>query len=555
MGTGYAIFVLGDSSSEARQNLASQASEVRREVLKTALSKRLRGARELSTQDVNGNGRATPISTVAGAQQRRAPGRWRPPDDQQLAVNPTPLSVSESEACGNRFYVVTGPDANLTSLAADRLISALFRTKSDEATINTTAAAVSSPHGRLVVPYDCVLGTGRFSLLLEQQLLRPQESPQAAACLAEEQKYYVESDSEQRPYSDSLQDDSQHRQQEPQEQEQEQQQHRRQKQLLEPWNTAPDISGGNQDSMLPESASSTAKTPSPQRHSQLVEVSTWESLVLRATRLMINPEELDQGALWALEHALSAMTDDDDDEDGGDNKYHNFFPPGEDEEEEKEEEVLSSSADASQQQSSFAAESEDIANTHDGTVSNDGHLRKQEEHNRWPDSQSSSSSGNDDDFDEEFFSDSAKVAAGMEPAMGSKARKKIKNGEHIVEVEDFTSEGKTAPCSRDVLKPESGSESDTEEVSARNLTSMHGKGNFVLELRWPERGDAGEQVAGERPADGEGEETLVLCGDLARWGWRLAASGLGRVVVRSVGGARRTVSSFIVNYILGMFFL
>lgn len=138
------------------------------------------------------------------------------------------------------FYVVTGPDVHLTAIARDRVRRILQQQRSTNISAASSAHQPSPAH--LVVPHDCAIGTGHLSFLVEKQLMSRQAPPQI----------HDESEELQRPmalrtYGEAIVDE-------------------------DSWD----------DDIL----------------------SSWDCVLLRATRSLMNPEQLDNVALWALEGAL-----------------------------------------------------------------------------------------------------------------------------------------------------------------------------------------------------------------------------------------------------------
>lgn len=255
LGTSYAVFSLGDSTSEPRRRLASHARDARREVLLAALTKRLRWPHQHATE-------ATP-----GAPSRTA------------AALPA-VAAAEPELFVERFYVVTGPDAFLTSLAHHRLSDALISSGFRNSVV-TNEGLPPQPPARLVVPYDCLIGTGAFSSLLEQQLLSWQTpwpnngggSPSQAEGIA-------------RLHPTDLVH---------------QQQQEEEEQRGEASNDAVDEAKAV-DAIAKAKQEATAVPPRAERPA----IISWrDTFVLEATRALMDPDKLDQTALWALERALS----------------------------------------------------------------------------------------------------------------------------------------------------------------------------------------------------------------------------------------------------------
>ncbi|CAN0289782.1 unnamed protein product, partial [Ectocarpus sp. 12 AP-2014] len=274
LGAGVAVIALGDADSETKRRVSTRASKLRGEVLLTALSQRLHPAR--LTEDGAG-------------------------------VTSVPQAAAPTETSIHRFHVVTGPDAHLTSTARERWSHTLVGRgssgvpgahstwDSERAAAyddNTGSAGTLSPWPavRLGVPYDCALGTGQFSSLVDQQLVWPQHaspvdhggrsggesSSVRTATAAPQRGVEVERQHErqQSPYSTTA------------------------------WDTAGgEVERDKEHDWLPATPPPTAArmTPNP-----VVEVSTWDSVVLWATRAVLDGEQLDTVALSALEQALAS---------------------------------------------------------------------------------------------------------------------------------------------------------------------------------------------------------------------------------------------------------
>ncbi|CAM9854587.1 unnamed protein product, partial [Ectocarpus sp. 4 AP-2014] len=273
LGAGVAVIALGDADSETKRRISTRASKLRGKVLLKALSQRLHPTR--LTEDGAG---ATSV----------------------------PQAATPSETSIHRFYVVTGPDAHLTSTARERwshtLVgrgsifvlgahSMLHSERAATAADNTGSASTLSPWPavRLGVPYDCALGTGLFSSLVDQQLVWPQHaspvdhggrrggepSSVRTATAVPQRGVEVERRREQQqsPYSSTA------------------------------WDTAGgEVERDKEHDWLPATPPPTAArvTPNP------VVVSTWDSVVLWATQAVLDGEHLDTVALSALEQALAS---------------------------------------------------------------------------------------------------------------------------------------------------------------------------------------------------------------------------------------------------------
>lgn len=268
-----AVVVALDADSEARR----RAAALRREVLETALRRRLHGG-------------ATPATPAPG---RRA-------------------AVSRP-----RFYVVTGPDDHLTSLGRESVSHALLCGRAEAALhLHSQLGAkgnddddgvLSRRSVRLTVPHDLTLGTGQFSLLVEQQLLRSQDAAfveqggsSRGICGggdSSEPGLRAASDEPVEPGPDGVDGLEQPHQQ----------QH-----IHHPWeNKAGEVKPEEAGSPLWPPSAVTA-TPTATVTQIPPPVSTWESLLLWATLVILDGQQLDDAALWALERALSGMETDDD---------------------------------------------------------------------------------------------------------------------------------------------------------------------------------------------------------------------------------------------------
>lgn len=263
LGAGYVVVAL-DLDSDARRHAAA----LRREVLIAALHRRLHGE-----------------STATSA-----PGR------------------PAAAASGPRFYAVTGPDENLTSLGRESVSHALLcgraealmrlHSKQSDGGDDHHDGILSRRPARLAVPYDLTLGSGQFSSLVEQQMLRSQDvvvehgGGRGSDCDGSERRgandgLRPELDEENRPESDGEAGlEPQH-------------------QPHGPWgSTAGEVNP--QEGGSPQSPPSTA-TVAATATQVLPPVSTWESLVLWATLVVLDGQQLDDAAIWALERVLSGV--------------------------------------------------------------------------------------------------------------------------------------------------------------------------------------------------------------------------------------------------------
>lgn len=475
-----AVVVLGDPSSEPRRQIASRASEKRRDVLLRVLSKRL-------------------LQQQTKTQQPQQ-GTARQPQEALLQVSVAPIAVSssptaESEQVATRFHVVTGPDANLTSLAAERLSRALLLTRHSNSNYDGSTQGVLPSPVRLVVPYGCVVGTGHFSSLVEEQLLL-QAPPQLDA---------GDGDNSSRHHRVQTSPTTPHAQPHTQ-------QH--QQQLLEPSNTT--ASGGSQDevettkeSETEEGSSLSTDAPYSAEDRRLTttaggvpSVSRWDSIVLSATRAVMDAAQLDRDALWALERALSASPPP---RTAASHQQRTPPPPFED--------GASSSFgdDPSSLGGSETTNLDEVATT---PVKDDGELLLAPI--RLPP-------------DHHYTTIDSKDHVGR-LANEKRTSVSMNAAEHANEANKGDEEGFVQAGGNSSGEMKGGVE---ESVSEPQRVE---RSNFVLEIVWPvgeqagEKADAEEKEGGER--QGGRRRSRLLCGELARWGWRLAAQGLGHVVIR-----------------------
>ena len=223
LGAGFTVVSLSDADSEARRWVTATRSEI----LLTVLRRRLRAEAELGSQ-----------------------------------------GGPAAQATSRRLYVVSGPDAHLTTLGRDRVFSHM-------------AAVDERRVARLAVPRGCTLGTGEFSLLFEQQMLLRQ--PDAEGDNNGVRTSGGSSGSESsangglRPEpggAEASQDGKD--------------------QQRSTWDNATEKAQSEEDPLPPPSAAQALRP-----------ISAWESLVLRATRAVLDGKQLDRSAIWALERALS----------------------------------------------------------------------------------------------------------------------------------------------------------------------------------------------------------------------------------------------------------
>lgn len=411
LGTGYAAVSLGDPDSATRQRISKRASEVRTEVLLRALSKCL-----LPPGLSNGVGTAIarPPSTAAEPAGETDP----------IAIDP-------------RFYVITGPDAYLTSLARERV--AARAGLDSEGNTAAGGGADAAPYGgrdtthadknerpvvRLGVPYGCTLGSGDFSSLLEQQLLR---QPHAALDDHDRGKGCASPAAE---HGERGQDDTERGVDLGQDGFKQEQQRERSHSSTDwdaPVGEETDRNlNREQERESPPPASTRATTQT----APLEVISTWDSFLLWATSAVLHGAQLDSTALVALERVLAESN----------------LP------------VAAGGANSSSPGHSSTA-------TVDDSNANHGNIKES-------------------------------------------------------------------------LQPAS---SDSLSISSNMVTNHGGSScNFVLVIGRParqegeetERGKAAENAIAAEGRRADGSEAAVLCGDLARWGWKLASRRLATVVVR-----------------------
>lgn len=223
LGTGFAAVFFGYSESDACQGLASRAEKTRKQVLLAALSKRLQQQSQQSRLDLPRESTANELLPTHRAAAIASPS--------------STVASSDFSTEDGFFYVVTGPDIHLTTTARERVRRTLQLQRYTN--MSTASSARQPPPAHLVVPYDCVIGTGHLSSLVEKQLLSKQAPPE------------IHDESEQL--------------------------HR------------PTALGTSSEAVI-------------NRDEEIL--SSLERLLLRATRWIMDPEKLDNVALWALEGAL-----------------------------------------------------------------------------------------------------------------------------------------------------------------------------------------------------------------------------------------------------------
>ena len=523
IGTGCTAVVLSDADSRGRRRLSSGASEIRREVLLRALSKRFLSPSE---------GSISPEAHQQQQQQQQEETQRLPTGRQQQgAVELTTVSVpstTEPEGIGKRFYVVTGPDADLTSLARKRISRALLSTDNNRASQRETPALLLP--ARLVVPYDCVLGTGRFSLLVEQQLLwLPQDSPLEDACGVSsplDGRRGVEGDLRRQPQQQYQQ----------QQQQQQQQQH-----LKSHDNSVADNDNDNDtgDKVLSKQGPSARAPPTGRTL-----ITNLESLLLRATLPFMDAEQLDQAALWAIENALSAPT-----------------PPAAAAAAEAtataagQPHITTTASANGKEHSAEASRPTRPGSIRGETTTVGNHDRDTSRGEGEEDSSSGSfSDGAVADFSEGGQGDTAPKTADFAFSETESEVKSDTESNTESETEWGTESGTESGAeSGTEWGTESGAESETrlQSVSSKGQTQTHApsRSNFVLEIAWSAREHDGEGTADgyetrgasigrEGNSSGSSSNSSIinssrpLCGELARWGWRLAARGLGHAMIR-----------------------
>lgn len=226
LGTGFSVVCFGYFESDARQGLASRAAKTRKQVLLAALSKRLQQQAQRPRLDLPRKSTADEFLPTHRAAA--------------MDLSSSTLVSSNCFTEDGSFYVVTGPDIHLTTIARDRVCRTLQLQRSTN--MSTAPPARHPSLAYLAVPYDCVIGTGHLSSLVEKQLLSKQAPPE------------IHGESEQLHRSTTLR-------------------------------------------------TSSAVIDKDLRDEEIL--SSLERLLLRATRWIMDPEELDNVALWALEGALA----------------------------------------------------------------------------------------------------------------------------------------------------------------------------------------------------------------------------------------------------------
>lgn len=288
LGTGYAVVALSDADSDTRRRISQRASEVRLEVLLRTLSKRLQPALHSGGQTAT----ALPNGTAAVE----------------------PIGLEAPDALYPRFYVITGPDAHLTSLARERVAaraglhggsntSAVAPGSGAQAALHserdsTLVDVVGRPAVRLGVPYGCTLRSGEFSSLLEQQLLR-----QPHDLLADHGQCDGVSPTAPHALRGDRGRDGAERVLDGLQQGCDEEQQRGQPDMSTDWESPVDEVDRNlnedQERGSPPSPTATTQT------TPLEVVSTWDSFLLWATSAVLHGSQLDDTALVALERVLT----------------------------------------------------------------------------------------------------------------------------------------------------------------------------------------------------------------------------------------------------------
>ena len=297
LGAGCAVVVALDADSEARRRAAAW----RRQVLTTALRRRL-------------HGEATAASPAA-------PG-------------------SPAVAPGPRFYVVTGPDARMTSLGRESVSHSLLYDRAEQLQPHGTRRSDGGDEehdgmlprrpARLAVPYDLKLGTGQFCSLVEQQVLRAHDVENV-----ENGGDRVGSGSGDHDGSEPGAEDGMGMGMPPESDEPgadgadglEQQLQQHQSLSPGPWgNTAGEVRPEEVGAPPRATAAATVEAKEVQIPPP-PSLSTWESLVLWATLVVLDGQQRDDGALWALERALSGVESEQNQDDKDDQHEEVPSPP------------------------------------------------------------------------------------------------------------------------------------------------------------------------------------------------------------------------------------
>lgn len=266
------VVVLNEPNSDARQAVQSRALEVRKRVLWKALTKRA----ELLQKDERAN------SNKNAEQLCQQPGEG----GIREAIEVLGLSDEKSK---NRLFVVTGPDENLMLSTTQRLSRYM-------AYSGYNSVCRYDIRQRLVVPCDCRLGTGRFARLLEDQLLQlnfPRTVPtrthnhdgqtvNSSAAWGTSPKFHHE--------VPGSRNDGQS--------------------CLSTANAPPSSTKTQSaDRQVSETMTARAATAAVATTEGKIRLCSWyDSLLLGATRIVMDAQHLDQAALWSIEHALSFST-------------------------------------------------------------------------------------------------------------------------------------------------------------------------------------------------------------------------------------------------------
>lgn len=357
------------------------------------------------------------------------------------------------------------------------------------------------------MPYGCLLGSGRFSVLLEQQLLLlGTRLVQTTGSRQSSQETPQETPIESNNDHDSLMGKPHGR---PRHGEGGDLPQVRQKRMADDTNQnegyitdlQPMMPSAQPRSELRDDECANT-TPTPAATTPIGPVcSRWESLVLGATRLIMNADQLDQAALWALERALLPLESSHDDVEDRQHLHRESLP--------------------------------DSGNEHFGTVTLTSQRSTQQAATGTV-ARETSDRNSDSNGEQLQYWKNGQTSSHETATLGA-----VSSTAYAVEHEGGkTRNGAKAPSTTaaSTLEAEQVASRATghREIDQRDSYTLKGTSNFCLEVVWSEEDEVEEAGVGNGE-DPQGKSLPPrLCGDLVRWGWRMAKLGLAHVIVRYV---------------------
>lgn len=358
------------------------------------------------------------------------------------------------------------------------------------------------------MPYGCLLGSGRFSVLIEQQLLllsKPSQEKPLETLIGPDGDIDSSTGQRWQPKRGEGGELPQVRQEKDTGETT-----RNGRSTAEPEPISASARG-----RLPARGDDHATRTQTQRPPTAVGTTTaigtvcsrWECLVLGATRLVMEAEQLDRAALWALERALLELESSHDDNDDDSRQQHRESLHG------SGKEHIGTAVTSFSQRSPQQAATDDIARE---ASDNGGSCEEQLRH------------GNNDETNshqDETFG----VASSASYAVNNEGGENTRGGNDDATIDNVATTTSTVEAGQVAVRA-----TGNRDIGLRSSSGVTGMSKFCLELVWTEEDEK------EKAGIGGGEEPHGkaipprLCGDLVRWGWRMTKLGLGHVIVRYV---------------------